>query len=119
MSARLRARITLATLAGLVFAARLNTATPKAGTGFELDVIAAVDVELRDGSGDLGSDAGLVAGEEGAVAGRVCAKSGCGNASAFYAVRLPCADSEPVPSREERQVSVQGEDACACCRGIC
>ena len=31
----------LAALAGLVFAARLNTATPKAGTGFELDVIAA------------------------------------------------------------------------------
>src|ERR1700756_5914330 len=32
---------TLAALAGLVFAARLNTATPKAGAGFELDVIAA------------------------------------------------------------------------------
>ena len=31
----------LAALAGLVFAARLNTATPKAGLGFELDVIAA------------------------------------------------------------------------------
>ena len=27
----------LAALAGLVFAARLNTATPKAGLGFELD----------------------------------------------------------------------------------
>jgi hypothetical protein len=32
----------LAGLAGLIFAARLNTATPKAGLGFELDVIAAV-----------------------------------------------------------------------------
>lgn len=31
----------LAALAGLVFAWRLNTATPKAGLGFELDVIAA------------------------------------------------------------------------------
>src|SRR5262249_1117397 len=31
----------LAAVAGLVFAARLNTATPKAGVGFELDVIAA------------------------------------------------------------------------------
>ena len=31
----------LAALAGLIFAARLNTATPKAGVGFELDVIAA------------------------------------------------------------------------------
>ncbi|HEV6967442.1 ABC transporter permease subunit, partial [Roseateles sp.] len=31
----------MAALAGLVFAARLNTATPKAGLGFELDVIAA------------------------------------------------------------------------------
>ena len=29
----------LAALAGMVFAARLNTATPKAGLGFELDVI--------------------------------------------------------------------------------
>jgi putative multiple sugar transport system permease protein len=32
----------LAALAGLIFAARLNTATPKAGVAFELDVIAAV-----------------------------------------------------------------------------
>jgi putative multiple sugar transport system permease protein len=32
----------LAALAGLIFSARLNTATPKAGVGFELDVIAAV-----------------------------------------------------------------------------
>lgn len=31
----------LAGLAGMIFAARLNTATPKAGLGFELDVIAA------------------------------------------------------------------------------
>jgi len=31
----------LAALAGLVFASRLNTATPKAGLGLELDVIAA------------------------------------------------------------------------------
>ena len=31
----------LAALAGLIFAARLNVATPKAGLGFELDVIAA------------------------------------------------------------------------------
>ena len=32
----------LAAAAGLVFAARLNTATPKAGFALELDVIAAV-----------------------------------------------------------------------------
>mgnify|MGYP000532379752 CR=1 FL=1 len=32
----------LAALAGLVVSARLNSATPKAGVGFELDVIAAV-----------------------------------------------------------------------------
>jgi putative multiple sugar transport system permease protein len=32
----------LAALAGLIFAARLNTATPKGGVAFELDVIAAV-----------------------------------------------------------------------------
>jgi ABC-type xylose transport system permease subunit len=37
----LREHGVLAALAGLVFARRLNTATPKAGLGFELDVIAA------------------------------------------------------------------------------
>jgi Branched-chain amino acid transport system / permease component len=37
----LREHGVLAALAGLVFAWRLNTATPKAGLGFELDVIAA------------------------------------------------------------------------------
>ncbi len=37
----------LAALAGLIFAARLNTATPKAGVGFELDVIAACFIAGR------------------------------------------------------------------------
>lgn len=32
----------LAALAGMIVAARLNSSTPKAGVGFELDVIAAV-----------------------------------------------------------------------------
>ena len=41
----------LAALAGLIFAARLNTATPKAGLGFELDVIAAVLHRRRLGDG--------------------------------------------------------------------
>jgi putative multiple sugar transport system permease protein len=35
----------------LIFAARLNTATPKAGTGFELDVIAACFIGGASASG--------------------------------------------------------------------
>ena len=41
----------LAGLAGLIFAARLNTATPKAGLGFELDVIAACFIGGASASG--------------------------------------------------------------------
>jgi putative multiple sugar transport system permease protein len=44
----------LAALAGLVFAARLNTATPKAGLGFELDVIAACFIGGASASGGVG-----------------------------------------------------------------
>jgi len=46
----------LSALAGLVFAARLNTATPKAGLGFELDVIAAVFIGGASMSGGIGID---------------------------------------------------------------
>ncbi|HUD31504.1 MAG TPA: multiple monosaccharide ABC transporter permease, partial [Variovorax sp.] len=45
----------LAALAGLVFAARLNTATPKAGLGFELDVIAACFIGGASASGGVPS----------------------------------------------------------------
>src|SRR2546430_17222295 len=44
----------LAALAGLVFAARLNTATPKAGAGFELDVIAACFIGGASAYGGVG-----------------------------------------------------------------
>ena len=44
----------LAALAGLVFAARLNSATPKAGAGFELDVIAACFIGGASASGGVG-----------------------------------------------------------------
>jgi putative multiple sugar transport system permease protein len=44
----------LAALAGLVFAARLNTATPKAGVGFELDVIAACFIGGASATGGVG-----------------------------------------------------------------
>jgi len=44
----------LAALAGLVFAARLNTATPKAGQGFELDVIAACFIGGASAYGGVG-----------------------------------------------------------------
>jgi putative multiple sugar transport system permease protein len=52
----------LAAVAGLVFAARLNTATPKAGTGFELDVIAACFIGGASASGGVGMVLGAVIG---------------------------------------------------------
>ena len=52
----------LAALAGLVFAARLNTATPKAGAGFELDVIAAVFIGGASMAGGVGTIVGAVIG---------------------------------------------------------
>ena len=52
----------LAALAGLVFAARLNTATPKAGVAFELDVIAAVFIGGASMSGGVGTVVGAVVG---------------------------------------------------------
>jgi putative multiple sugar transport system permease protein len=52
----------LSALAGLVFAARLNTATPKAGIGFELDVIAAVFIGGASMSGGIGTVVGAVVG---------------------------------------------------------
>ncbi|MBL4890497.1 MAG: sugar ABC transporter permease [Rhizobiaceae bacterium] len=52
----------LAALAGLIFAARLNTATPKAGVSFELDVIAAVFIGGASMSGGVGKIIGAVVG---------------------------------------------------------
>jgi len=52
----------LSALAGLVFAARLNTATPKAGLGFELDVIAACFIGGASASGGVGKVLGAVIG---------------------------------------------------------
>ena len=52
----------LSALAGLIFAARLNTATPKAGLGFELDVIAAVFIGGASMAGGSGQVAGAVIG---------------------------------------------------------
>ncbi|EPX55880.1 Sugar ABC transporter permease protein [Cystobacter fuscus DSM 2262] len=52
----------LAALAGLIFAARLNTATPKAGLGFELDVIAACFIGGASAAGGFGKVTGAVIG---------------------------------------------------------
>lgn len=52
----------LAAVAGLVFAARLNTATPKAGVGFELDVIAACFIGGASATGGVGKVMGAVIG---------------------------------------------------------
>ncbi|TLP44295.1 sugar ABC transporter permease [Cohaesibacter sp. CAU 1516] len=52
----------LSAFAGLVFAARLNTATPKAGFTFELDVIAAVVVGGASLSGGVGTVTGAIIG---------------------------------------------------------
>jgi putative multiple sugar transport system permease protein len=52
----------LSAIAGLIFAARLNTATPKAGLGFELDVIAACFIGGASASGGVGKVMGAVIG---------------------------------------------------------
>jgi putative multiple sugar transport system permease protein len=52
----------LAGLAGLVFAARLNVATPKAGQGFELEVIAACFIGGAAVTGGVGKIVGAVIG---------------------------------------------------------
>ncbi len=52
----------LSALAGLVFTARLNSATPKAGTAFELDVIAAVFIGGASATGGIGTVIGAVIG---------------------------------------------------------
>ncbi len=52
----------LAALAGMVFAARLNTATPKAGNAFELDVIAAAFIGGASATGGVGTVIGAVVG---------------------------------------------------------
>ncbi|WP_027487799.1 multiple monosaccharide ABC transporter permease [Allorhizobium undicola] len=52
----------LAGLAGMIVAARLNSATPKAGVGFELDVIAACFIGGASASGGVGKITGAVIG---------------------------------------------------------
>ena len=52
----------LAALAGMIVAARLNSSTPKAGVGFELDVIAAVFIGGASMSGGVGKIIGVVVG---------------------------------------------------------
>ena len=52
----------VAALAGIVYAARLNAATPKAGNGFELDAIAACFVGGASVTGGSGTIAGAIVG---------------------------------------------------------
>lgn len=52
----------LAALSGLVFAARLNAATPKAGNGFELDAIAACFIGGASATGGIGTIIGAIIG---------------------------------------------------------
>ncbi len=52
----------LAALAGMIVAARLNSATPNAGEGFELDVIAACFIGGASASGGIGTIIGAVVG---------------------------------------------------------
>jgi putative multiple sugar transport system permease protein len=52
----------LAALAGLIFAGRLNAATPQAGTGFELDAIAAAVIGGASMTGGVGTVFGAVIG---------------------------------------------------------
>jgi putative multiple sugar transport system permease protein len=52
----------LAALAGIIFTGRLNSATPKAGDGFELDAIAACFIGGASTSGGIGTIVGAVIG---------------------------------------------------------
>lgn len=52
----------IAALSGLVFAARLNAATPNAGTNFELDAIAACYIGGVSASGGIGTIIGAIIG---------------------------------------------------------
>ena len=52
----------LAGLAGMIYAARLNTATPKGGVGLELDVIAACFIGGASAAGGVGKVTGVVIG---------------------------------------------------------
>ena len=52
----------LAAVAGLVFAGRLNAASPKAGTNFELDAIAACFIGGASASGGIGTVVGAIIG---------------------------------------------------------
>jgi len=52
----------LSALSGLVFASRLNAATPKAGTGFELDAIAACFIGGASATGGVGTVIGAIIG---------------------------------------------------------
>ncbi len=52
----------LAALGGIIFTGRLNSATPKAGTGFELDVIAACFVGGASTRGGVGTVIGAIIG---------------------------------------------------------
>jgi putative multiple sugar transport system permease protein len=52
----------LAALAGIVYAGRLNAASPRAGTGFELDAIAACYIGGASASGGIGTIPGAIIG---------------------------------------------------------
>jgi len=52
----------LAALAGIIFTGRLNSATPKAGDGFELDAIAACFIGGASTSGGVGTIVGAIIG---------------------------------------------------------
>ncbi len=52
----------LSGLAGIVFAGRLNSASPTAGVGFELDAIAACFIGGASASGGIGTVMGAVIG---------------------------------------------------------
>mgnify|MGYP001176815978 CR=1 FL=1 len=52
----------LAALSGLIYAARLNAATPKAGVNFELDAIAACFIGGASASGGIGTVMGAIIG---------------------------------------------------------
>jgi len=52
----------LSAVAGIIFSGRLDAATPKAGSGFELDAIAACYIGGASSSGGIGTILGVIIG---------------------------------------------------------
>ena len=100
----------LAALAGLVFAARLNTATPKAGAGFELDVIAACFIGGASAYGGVGRVGGAV------IGAMIMGVMNNGMSILGHRHRLPAGDQGPGAARRRLHRRLQPAEVVCCPR---